>query len=93
MEDGRGVIMIVNGREVRFTRKEWGVLSLLIGANGKLLDDQTIANIVWGGVVSHVVKVYIGYLRNKIGKKSIITRRGFGYALNTKKVKIIYPSS
>lgn len=92
MENGQRIKMIVNGKEVWFTRKEWGVLSLLIGANGKLLDDETIANIVWGGIVSHVVKVYIGYLRAKIGHKSIITRRGFGYALNIKKVTITYPS-
>lgn len=91
MEDGQRVKMIVNDRPVWFTRKEWGVLSLLIGANGTIISDETIANIVWGGVLTHIIKVYIGYLRAKIGYKSITTRRGFGYALNIKKVTITYP--
>lgn len=74
------------GKTIDLTAKEFGLLSLLAKANGKVLSKQEILEKVWGLTFetgTNTIEVYISFLRNKIdkpfSKKLIHTKTGFGY--------------
>jgi DNA-binding response OmpR family regulator len=71
-------------REINFSKKEYVLLEYLMRHSGKIISKEQIMNGVWNydaDILPNTVEVYIGYLRNKIGKEIIQTIRGFGYKI------------
>lgn len=73
---------------IGLTRREYGVLEMLMRADGGAVSRQDILDRVWGmddEPASNVVEVYIRYLRQKIDEPFdspiIATVRGVGYRL------------
>lgn len=82
-----------NGNEIKLSRKEFALLEYLLRHPYVVLTKDQIINNVWdydADILPNTVEVYIGYLRNKIdkrspGKKQLIqTVHGFGYRIGTK---------
>ena len=72
------------GREIPLSRKEFALLEYLLRNKGKVVTKNQIIQSVWdyeAEILPNTVEVFIGYLRNKIGKGLIKTVRGFGYKL------------
>lgn len=71
-----------DGKMVNLSRKEYSLLEYLMGHPNQILTKDQIISHVWdydADILPNTVEVYIGYLRNKIGKDLIKTVRGFGY--------------
>lgn len=77
----RGVT--VAGEEVMLTPLEFRLLSAFVGHAGQVLSHEQLLELAWGDerASREQVKLYVGYLRRKLGAGSdlIETRRGFGY--------------
>ena len=72
----------VRGAEVSLTPLEFRLLTVLVRHPNQVLSREQLLELVWNGVVgasSDRVKLYVGYLRRKIGDEPIETVRGFGY--------------
>jgi DNA-binding response OmpR family regulator len=73
------------GREVVLTRKEFGVLEMLIAADGGLVSAEDLLEHVWDTTIdpfSNTVSVTVSRLRRKLGGPRIIeTVVGSGYRL------------
>lgn len=76
----------VDGREVSLTPVEFRLLCVFTEHRGQVLSRQDLLEKVWDDVAGSSggdqVKVYVGYLRKKLGDeegKLIETVRGFGY--------------
>jgi DNA-binding response OmpR family regulator len=73
------------GNPVRLTPLEFKVLSTFARNVGQVLSPEQLMEDGWGhGVSSHQVKLYVSYLRRKLGPAAdgtspIETVRGFGY--------------
>lgn len=77
-----------DGTQVDLTKRERGVLEMLMRAGGNVVSRQQIIDRVWGmddEPLSNVVDVYVRYLRQKLdgvgGDGLIQTVRGLGYRL------------
>ena len=79
----RGVL--VAGRHVDFTAKEYDLLEFFMSNAGRVVSRDEILEKVWAGQHSsdsNVIEVFVCHLRNKIGDKenrTIRTIRGVGY--------------
>ncbi len=79
----------IDGREVRLTPTEYGILVLLARNAGRVLTHRQIMQEVWGAAhagPSHTVRVHVAELRKKIEADSarprrLITEPGVGYRL------------
>lgn len=74
-----------DGKEIVLSRKEFGLLEYLMRNKGKVVSKDQIISHIWdyeADVLPNTVEVFVKYLRNKIGKDSIKTVRGFGYKIN-----------
>jgi len=80
-----------SGKQIQLSKKEFALLEYLLRNPGKILTKDQIISHVWNydaDVLPNTVEVYIGYLRDKIGKPFkgsqplIQTVRGFGYKLD-----------
>lgn len=76
--------VLLEGQPVELTRKEYELLSLLVGGNGKVFSREDILQRIWGGnviVTDRTVDVNITRLRNKLGKfgASLKNKTGYGY--------------
>ena len=79
--------VVVEGREVRLTPLEFKLLSAFVQHPNEVLSRERLLEVVWGdpyGVSADQVKLYVGYLRKKLGPDApdtvpIETVRGFGY--------------
>src|SRR3954470_7153483 len=73
----------VGEREVQLTPLEFRLLSTFVRNPRQVLSREQLLELVWGdtyGVGGDQVKLYIGYLRRKLGDDAPIeTVRGFGY--------------
>jgi len=73
----------VNGMTVELTPREFRMLTALVEHAGQVLSRDQLLELVWGdpgSVTSDQVKLYVGYLRRKLGDPDLIeTVRGFGY--------------
>jgi len=73
----------VGGREVQLTPLEFRLLSTFVRNPRQVLSREQLLELVWGdafGVGGDQVKLYVGYLRRKLGDDAPIeTVRGFGY--------------
>ena len=75
---------IVDGVEVKLTRKEFELLAYLIKHRGKICSSEQILSRLWSDevvVLDRTIDVNITRLRSKIGEYGsyIVTRSGFGY--------------
>jgi DNA-binding response OmpR family regulator len=90
--DFRQRLVIVAGRPVALTPLEFRLLAILVRHCGQVLNQEQLLEFVWGDA-AHVspaqVKVYVGYLRRKLGFAAdsgpIETVRGFGYAYRARR--------
>jgi DNA-binding response OmpR family regulator len=79
--------VVVRGRPVQLSPKEFELLRLLASRPGKVFSTDEILAVVWPGreaAAAEDVKKYVHMLRNKIeqdpsGPRIIMTARGFGY--------------
>ncbi len=74
----------VDGEEISLTRKEFDILSLLLGNCGSILSREQIMKRVWRDevvVLDRTIDVNITRMRKKLGNygSHIITRTGYGY--------------
>ena len=77
----------IGDRDVSLTPLEFRLLTTLIDHRDEVLHRDRLLTLVWGGVAAvfpEQVKLYIGYLRRKLGTRPdgespIETVRGFGY--------------
>jgi DNA-binding response OmpR family regulator len=73
------------GRDVALTPLEFRLLSAFVDHPNQVLSRDQLLELVWGdrrGVLGEQVKIYVGYLRRKLGigeDGPIKTVRGFGY--------------
>lgn len=72
------------GRDLKLTAKEYQILEFLVLRPGQVVTRTMLWEHVWETYSepdSNVVDVYVGYLRNKLGRDLdlIQTRRGVGY--------------
>lgn len=69
---------------VELSKKEFALLEYLMRNTGKVVSKENIINHVWdyeSDILPNTVEVFIGYLRDKLGKNTIKTVRGFGYKI------------
>lgn len=72
----------VDGKSLELSRKEFALLEYLMRNAGRVVSKENIIAHVWdyeSDILPNTVEVFIGYLRDKIGKDAIKTIRGFGY--------------
>lgn len=72
----------VEGREVELSAREFELLETFMRNEGAALSREQLLSLVWGfhfDPGSNVVDVYVGYLRQKLGKELFETVRGVGY--------------
>jgi DNA-binding response OmpR family regulator len=76
--------VMVAGREVVLTTREFALLEYLIRRPGEVVSKIELLDHVWDAAVEtapNAVEVYVGYLRRKIGRERLETVRGAGYRL------------
>jgi two-component system, OmpR family, response regulator len=74
------------GRELSLTAREFALLETFMRHPGAVLTRFELLEHVWDGSYenrSNVIEVYVGYLRDKLGRDAIETVRGAGYRLRT----------
>jgi two-component system OmpR family response regulator len=72
--------------ELSLTAREFAMLELFMRHPGEVVSRFELLEHVWDGSYenrSNVIEVYIGYLRDKLGRELIETVRGSGYRLRT----------
>ncbi|MCR1783370.1 response regulator transcription factor [Nocardioides carbamazepini] len=72
----------VSGTEVELSAREFALAEIFLRNAGQVLSREQLLDHVWGldfDPGSNVVDVYVGYLRRKLGSRSITTVRGMGY--------------
>jgi len=79
-------LVAVKGMQVELTAKEFGLLSALMRANGRVLNREQLLEAVWGyssavEIESRTVDVHVRRLREKLGSEArrIVTVKGVGY--------------
>jgi len=82
--------LICGEMSVKLSKKEFGIMEMLIRANGRLQNKEQIINKIWGydsEAEYNNVEVYISFLRKKLeyikSRTVIRTMRGVGYYLYT----------
>jgi two-component system alkaline phosphatase synthesis response regulator PhoP len=76
------VLVQVGDQELQLPKKEFELLTLLIGKPGKVFKREEIYNQIWGNelfVGDRTIDVHIRKLREKIGEDRIKTIKGIGY--------------
>lgn len=71
-----------DGKELNLPKKEFELLSLLMGKPGRVYTRDVIMNSIWGGEVvvgDRTIDVHIRKLREKLGEDLIKTVKGVGY--------------
>jgi two-component system, OmpR family, response regulator QseB len=71
-------------RSIELPAREFTLLAILMKHRDLVLSREQLLKEVWGyehDCGSNIVDVYIGYLRKKLGTRSITTVRGIGYRL------------
>lgn len=73
-------------KKIKLSAKEFSLLEYLMRNAGQVVSKDQIIEHVWdydADVLPNTVEVFVGYLRNKIGKPDLIkTVRGFGYKIS-----------
>jgi DNA-binding response OmpR family regulator len=74
--------VMVDGREVTLSGREFSLLQAFVHHPHEVLSRQQLLSMVWGmdfDPRTNLVDVYVGYLRRKLGEKRIETVRRAGY--------------
>ena len=74
----------LEGRELRFSRREFTILQALAENPGRIMSKAQLEERLYGwqeDVESNTVEVHIHHLRAKLGRDFILTVRGLGYRL------------
>lgn len=86
--DSLAVAVVVSGRPVSMSPKEFSLLRLLAGQAGEVVSRTRILEEVWGSAENidpNIVDQYVSYLRRKLDPADagvrIVTKRGAGYVL------------
>ena len=82
--------LVVDGVEVKLTRKEFDVVALLARHAGRLVGHKQLLSTVWGPAHlndTHYLRIAVGHIRDKLGDDAadprfILTEPGVGYRLN-----------
>lgn len=80
--DRERYIIRKEGKELNLPKKEFELLSLLMGKPGRVYTREVIMNNIWGGEVvvgDRTIDVHIRKLREKLGEEFIKTVKGVGY--------------
>lgn len=75
----------IGERHLELSKKEFALLEYLMRNIGRVLSKENIIAHVWdyeADILPNTVEVFIGYLRDKLGKNYIKTVRGFGYRMD-----------
>lgn len=72
----------ISGETLRLSKKELGILSKLIFYAGRAVPRARLEELALDENESNTLEVYIHKLRKKIGRDTICTIRGVGYAIN-----------
>jgi len=80
--------LIIDGKEIDLSEKEFALLKILFENRGRVLSRKEILESVWGdseNISKNIVDVYIKHLRDKLGSKGDIIRtvRGKGYGVQS----------
>jgi two-component system, OmpR family, response regulator len=76
--------LVLDGRDIILTGREWAVLDLLVARPGAMVSKDKVEEALYAfgsEIESNTVEVYVSRLRKKIGKERIRTVRGVGYCL------------
>lgn len=76
--------------EVELTRREFGILRLLMSRAGAIVEKSVLEDALYGWqeeVESNAVEVHVHHLRHKLGRQTIETVRGVGYRLAQRAVQ------
>jgi two-component system, OmpR family, copper resistance phosphate regulon response regulator CusR len=76
--------IVLEGRTIDLSAREFALTEVFFRHPGQVLSREQLLSQVWGydfDPGSNVVDVYVGYLRRKLGKDSIVSVRGMGYRL------------
>lgn len=71
-------------KEIILSKKEFSLLEYLLRHKGNVVSKESLIGSIWdyeADILPNTVEVFIGYLRNKVGKNVIKTVRGFGYKI------------
>jgi two-component system, OmpR family, KDP operon response regulator KdpE len=87
--DGTRQMVMLQGRALNFTFREFQVLNVLAKANGRVVSPRELIEAVWGAHMAdrhQYLRVFIGRMRAKIEEdprrpKFLLTERGSGYRL------------
>lgn len=74
-----------DGADIPVTAREWAVLELLVARRGRVVERDTILDLVWNEVSdrsSSSLDVIMGRIRRKLGASVVRTVRGEGYAVD-----------
>lgn len=74
-----------SGKSVLLSKKEFGLLEYLMRNKGRIVSKDELISRIWNyeaDILPNTVEVFVKYLRNKLGKNTIQTVRGFGYKIN-----------
>jgi DNA-binding response OmpR family regulator len=72
------------GSELSLTAREFAMLEMFMRRAGQVVSRFDLLEHVWDDSYenrSNVIEVYVGYLRDKLGRDTIETVRGAGYRL------------
>jgi two-component system OmpR family response regulator len=75
------------GVELELTGREFAMLEIFMRHPGEVLSRFDLLEHVWDDSYenrSNVIEVYVGYLRDKLGRETIETVRGAGYRLHAR---------
>jgi two-component system copper resistance phosphate regulon response regulator CusR len=76
--------VVLEGKAVDLSAREFALAEVFFRHPGQVLSREQLLSQVWGydfDPGSNVVDVYVGYLRKKLGRDSIVSVRGMGYRL------------
>lgn len=72
------------GKDVRLTAKEWGILETLLRRKSKIVPKESLQAAIYAfgeDIESNALEAHISRLRAKLGKDLIVTHRGMGYLI------------
>ncbi len=77
-------VACVGGEDIHLSRKEFGILSMLVAQPGRVFSREEILSEVWQGesyVLDRTIDVHITRIRRKLGEDGIrlTNRQGYGY--------------
>lgn len=79
--DYHGISIIKDGQTHALSKLEFKLLSYFVENAERFVSRAELMNNIWGSysVTPFALSQYVCYLRKKIGKNHIKTRRGYGY--------------